>query len=301
LFLVGSPGVTTESSLSPLALLGVGYIGGSVALAARRAGVATRVIGYDRDPAAAALACQRGILDQTAGTPEEAVAGAAVVVLAAPVGSLAPLAARIAGAVPPDALVIDVGSVKGAVVAAVEAAMPTGRFVGCHPMAGNERSGPGAADGTLFRDRVCFVCPGGRATAAAVAQATAFWQALGARVLTIAPGPHDAAMAAVSHLPHVAAFALAASLAERVPELQKGGPAAASTTSLRDTTRIAASSPAVWRDIFLENRAHLLPLVRALEGQVGALRAAIEAGDAGALEALLATGRAAREALTRGS
>jgi cyclohexadieny/prephenate dehydrogenase len=293
--------VTTEPSFSPLALLGAGYIGGSVALAARRAGLAGRVIGYDQDPAAAATARERGILDETAGTPEEAVAGAALVVLAAPVGSLGALAARIARAVPPGALVIDVGSVKGAVVAAVEAAMPSGRFVGCHPIAGNERSGPAAADATLFRDRLCFVCPGGRASAPAVAQATAFWQALGARVMTIAPEPHDAAMAAVSHLPHVAAFALAASLAERLPELQQVGPAGASTTSLRDTTRIAASSPAVWRDIFLENRAHLLPLVRALEGQVAALRAAIEAGDARALEALLATGRASREALTKGT
>jgi prephenate dehydrogenase len=272
-----------------------------VALAARRAGVAARVIGYDQEPAAAATARERGIVDETTATPEEAVAGAALVVLAAPVGSLGALAGRIARAVSPDALVIDVGSVKSAVVAAVEAAMPTGRFVGCHPMAGNERSGPSAADPALFRDRLCFVCPGGRASPAAVEQATAFWQALGARVLPIAAEPHDAAMAAVSHLPHVAAFALAASLSERLPELQKGGPAGASTTSLRDTTRIAGSSPAVWRDIFLQNRTHLLPLVRALEGQVAAVRAAIEANDPRALEALLATGRAAREALTKGS
>jgi prephenate dehydrogenase len=193
-----------------------------------------------------------------------------------------------------------VGSVKGAVVAAVEAAMPHGRFVGCHPMAGNERSGPEAADESLFRDRLCFVCPGARTAPDAVAQASTFWQGLGARVVAIDPEPHDAAMAAVSHLPHVAAFALAASLFERLPALEKSGPAAAATTSLRDTTRIAASNPAVWRDIFLENRAHLLPLVRTLEGRVGELRAAIEAGDGAALEALLATGRAARQRLTKG-
>jgi prephenate dehydrogenase len=284
-----------------MALLGAGYIGGSVALAARQAGVTARVVGFEQDPAAAVVARERGIIDEAAASPEAAVAGAALVVLAAPVGSLGPLARRIAGAVSPEALVIDVGSVKGAVVAAVEAAMPTGRFVGCHPMAGNERSGPGAADASLFRDRLCFICPGARATAAARAQAQAFWQVLGARVLTIDPEPHDAAMAAVSHLPHVAAFALAASLAERLPELEKAGPAAAATTSLRDTTRIAASSPAVWRDIFLENRAHLLPLVRQLEGCVGQLRAAIEAGDGAALEALLAQGRATRERITKGA
>jgi len=292
--------VTTESAFSPLALLGTGYIGGSVALAARRAGVA-RVVGYDPDPAAAAVARERGVIDEAAASPEQAVAGAALVVLAAPVGSLGTLAGRIAGAVSTGALVIDVGSVKGAVVRAVEAAMPTGQFVGCHPMAGNERSGPGAADGELFRDRLCFLCPGPLAADAAVARAGAFWRALGARVLTIAPEPHDAAMAAVSHLPHVAAFALAASLAEQLPGLAQAGPAAAMTTSLRDTTRIAASSPAVWRDIFLENRAPLLPLARALEGQVTALRKAIEDGDGPALEALLETGRATREALAKGS
>lgn len=293
--------MSPQPHFSPLALLGTGYIGGSVALAARRAGVTERVVGYDADPAAAAKARDRGILDEVAATPEEAVRGAALVVLGAPVGSLGGLAARIAPAVPPEALLIDVGSVKGSVVAAVETAMPGGRFVGCHPLAGNERSGPQAADESLFLDRICFVCPTPRVTEAALAEATAFWQALGARVLPIDPEPHDAAMAAVSHLPHVAAFALAAALAERLPELERGGPAAGITTSLRDTTRIAASSPAVWRDIFLENRLHLLPLVRALEAQVGAVRAAVEAGDGRALEALLAIGQAARQRLTRGS
>jgi len=293
--------VTTEPSFSPLALLGTGYIGGSVALAARRAGLAVRVVGYDQDPAAAAVARTRGIIDDAAPSPEAAVAGAALVVLAAPVGSLGDLARGIAGAVAPGALVIDVGSVKGAVVRAVESAMPSGQFVGCHPIAGNERSGPLAADAELFRDRLCLLCPGPRATEAAVSRARAFWQGLGARVVAIAPEPHDAAMAAVSHLPHVAAFALAASLAECLPALAAAGPAAASTTSLRDTTRIAASSPAVWRDIFLENRVHLLPLARALEEQVSALRAAIEQGDGQALEALLERGRATRETLTKGS
>jgi cyclohexadieny/prephenate dehydrogenase len=283
-----------------LALLGVGYIGGSLALAARAAALAGRVVGYDPDPAALALARQRGIIDEEAASPEGAVPDAALVVLAAPVASLGELARRIAPQVPAEALVIDVGSVKAPVVTAVEAALPGGRFVGCHPMAGTERSGPAAADEGLFRDRVCFLCPGPRASALAVAEAAAFWAALGARVLRLAPEPHDAVMAAVSHLPHVAAFALAASLTERLPLLEAQGPAAAPTTSLRDTTRIAASSPPMWRDILLENRIHLLPLVRALEGRVSALRAAIEAGDGGRLEAELTAGRAARDRLVKG-
>jgi prephenate dehydrogenase len=290
--------VTSPSAYSPLALLGVGYIGGSVALGARRAGLTSRVVGYDADPAAAALGRERGILDEVAATPEGAVAGAALVVLAAPVASLAPLAARIAGALDAAALVVDVGSVKAPVVEAVEGALG-GRFVGCHPMAGTERSGPGAADGELFRGRTLFVCPGPRAAEDAVARAVALWQALGARVERIEAGPHDAAMAAVSHLPHVAAFALAAALADRWPALS--GAAATATTSLRDTTRIAGSSPVMWRDIFLANRAQILPLVRALEGRVGELRAAIEAGDGEALEAILAAGRASRERFMKGT
>ena len=125
--------MTSEPPFSPLALLGTGYIGGSVALAARLAGVA-RILGYDADPASAALARERGIIDEAAASPEQAVAGAALVVLAAPVGSLGALARRIAGAVAPGALVIDVGSVKSAVVSAVEAAMPSARFVVALPV-----------------------------------------------------------------------------------------------------------------------------------------------------------------------
>jgi prephenate dehydrogenase len=291
--------VTTEAARGTLALLGVGYIGGSVALAARAARRAGRVVGYDPDPAALALARERGVIDGEAATPEAAVEGAAVVVLAAPVASLGELARRIAARVPARALVIDVGSVKAPVVAAVEAALPGGRFVGCHPLAGTERSGPGASEEGLFRDRVCFLCPGLHAAADAVEEARAFWSALGARVLELAPEPHDAVMAAVSHLPHVAAFALAASLTDTLAFLEAHGPAAAPTTSLRDTSRIAASSPPVWRDILLANRAHLLPLVRALEGRVTALRTALERDDRMALEAELAAGRACRDRLVK--
>jgi prephenate dehydrogenase len=291
--------VKPESEPATLSLLGVGYIGGSVALAARAAGWADRVVGFDPDPRASDIARARGIIDEAAASPEQAVTGARLVVLAAPVASLAGLARRMAPALPSTALVIDVGSVKARVVPAVEAALGAGRFVGCHPLAGTERSGPAAAEAGLFRDRLCLVCPGPGADPSAVAEATAFWQALGSRVVTLAPEPHDAIMAAVSHLPHVAAFAAAASLIEVLPGLESQGPAAGPTTSLRDTTRIAASNPAVWRDIMMENRQHLLPLVRALEGRVAALRSALERGDAAALEAELEAGRAARARFMR--
>jgi prephenate dehydrogenase len=294
----GPPPVPPAVPPSSLALLGVGYIGGSVALAARRAGRAARVVGYDPDARAIAVARAVGIIDHAAATPAEAVAGASVVVLAGPVASLGELARQIAGAVDAAALVVDVGSVKAPIVEAVEAALPGGRFVACHPLAGTERSGAAAADVELFREKLCFLCPTARTSPQALDEAGAFWRALGARVQEIAPEPHDALMAAVSHLPHVAAFALAATLAAEAESL--AAYTFAPTTSLRDTTRIAASNAAVWRDIFLVNREHLLPLARVLERQVSDLRAAIEASDGAAVERLLDSGRACRDRLFRG-
>ncbi len=286
------PVVSRDDSFSPLALLGVGYIGGSVALAARAAGLSGRVVGYDPDARAVAIGRERGILDEVADSPEAAVRGARLVVLAAPVASLAELARRIAPALETNALVIDVGSVKAPLVHAVQATLGA-RFVGCHPIAGTERQGPAAADPSIFEERTCFVTSDAPA-------ARRFWEAIGSRVVVVDPEVHDLCMAAVSHLPHVAAYALAASLADALPALAAHPSAAAPTTSLRDTTRIAGSSPAVFRDIFLENRGPLLPLVRALEARVSAVRAALEQGDGVALGALLATGQATRERLMKG-
>jgi prephenate dehydrogenase len=292
--------MSAAGSFSPLALLGVGYMGGSLALAARRKGLAADIIGYDVSVEALVVARERGIIDRVAADPAEAVRGARLVVLAGPVRSLGPLAAAIAGAVAPEALVIDVGSVKAPVVAAIEATTLAGRFVGCHPLAGTEASGPGAADEMLYAGKPCFVCPGAKTTPAALAAATAFWGALDATVLPLEADAHDHFMAAASHLPHVGAFALAASLEGSADMLVARIPPSYPPTSLRDSTRVAASNPAVWRDIMLENRAHLLPLVRRLEAEVAGLRAALEAGDAAALEAELARGRACRRKVVRG-
>lgn len=286
-------------AFSQLAVLGVGYIGGSVALAARQAGLVSRVIGYDADADALRAAKDQGIIDDAAVSPQAAVKGARVVMLAAPVASLAALVRDLSPALAPSALVMDVGSVKAPVVTAADAAIAGGRFVACHPLAGTEASGVVAADGNIFGGRLCFLCPGPRASSDAVEEARCFWRALGAEVLQIGADQHDALMAAVSHLPHVAAFAMAGSLVPQLAELEVHPEAAVSTTSLRDTTRIAASNPPVWRDIFLENRTHLLPLIRALERQVGVLASAIEAADGQRLEAILTAARDSRERLVR--
>jgi prephenate dehydrogenase len=280
-----------------MALIGVGYIGGSAALAARQAGLVGSVVGCDLNPQACQEGRSRGVLDEVAESPAAAVAGASLVLLAAPVGSLPGLVTAIAGHLAPSATVIDVGSVKLPVVAQADAALPSGAFVACHPMAGAEYVGVAAADPGIFAGRVCYVCPGTRTAGEAVAAATRFWEGVGCRVSKLDAALHDQVMAAVSHLPHVAAYALAGCLGRVLPlvEANAMGP----TTSLRDTIRIAASSPQVWRDIFLTNRDHLLPLVHALEQQVHALGQAMAKGDAQALEAALAAGQDNRRRLMK--
>ncbi len=289
----------SKAPFSRLALIGVGYIGSSAVLAARRAGLVGSATGYDVDAKAGPLALARGVVDQMADSAESAVAGASLVLLAAPVLSLAGLLRRIAGKLAPTATVIDVGSVKQSIVLEADAALPGGRFVGCHPMAGAEHVGVGAADPEIFAGRVCFLCPSARTSAEATRAATSFWQSLGCQVASIEPSLHDHLMAAVSHLPHVAAFALAASLSDSLPLIESNALLGRPTTSLRDTIRVAGSSPQVWRDILLANREHLLPLVRELEQRVGTIGAAMAGGDAAALEAALALGQACRQRLVK--
>jgi prephenate dehydrogenase len=176
------------------------------------------------------------------------------------------------------------------VVAAAEAALPdAARFCGAHPMAGTERSGPEHADPTLFRNRLCLLTPTARTAVETIAACEALWTAAGARPLSMAAAQHDRVMAWVSHLPHAAAFALAAAVggvADEVAGLSGGG--------FADTTRISASDPAMWRDVFLANRAPLLAALDALGAELTALRAAVDAGDGAAIAALVARARAGR-------
>jgi len=197
----------------------------------------------------------------------------------------------------PGALIVDVGSVKGTAVRDIEARLPdTVAFVPCHPLAGTERFGPEAATATLFQGRRCIVCPTERTSTAGLTRATHLWTSIGAQVITMPADLHDRVMAAVSHLPHVSAFALAAALGDlpvALAEAARGLP----TTSLRDTSRVAASSPAMWRDIFLENHAALAPFIERLAARLDELAGAIRAGDGPRLEALLEAARAGRTSL----
>ncbi|MBN2574967.1 MAG: prephenate dehydrogenase [Deltaproteobacteria bacterium] len=281
------------------ALLGVGYIGGSAALAGKRAGLLGRVVGYDLDSEATATALRNGVIDEPAASAEAAVREASLVLLAAPVGSLQGLLTDVAPGLAPDATVVDVGSVKSALLATAESGLTSGQFVGCHPMAGAEFVGVEAADAGIFSGRVCFLCPPRNARAEALAAARDFWAGIGCRIVAIEPELHDRLMAAQSHLPHVAAFALAAALAAELPFLDSTTQVASPTTSLRDTTRIAASGAAVWRDILLANASHVLPLVEQLRGRVEEIGRAVAAGDGAALDRVLLAGRACRQRLVK--
>ncbi len=278
----------------------MGYIGGSAVLAARRSGLVGSVVGYDVSPDACAAGQHKGVLDTAAPSPADAVRDATLVVLAAPVRSLENLLRELAPVLPAAAAVVDVGSVKSELVAAAEAALPSGQFVGCHPMAGAEFSGVECADPGIFADRICFICPPGNVSSLAMEAARLFWAGVGCRVVSIDPQIHDRLMAAESHLPHVAAYALAGALAPSLSFLGGTGSEAFPTTSLRDTTRIAASNPAVWRDIFFANAEHLLPLIDELEIYVRDIRAAVAKRDASGLQSLLSKAQSARQRLVRG-
>jgi len=277
------------------ALVGCGMVGGSLMAALRAAGAVERVVGFDRDAAHARAAKARGIVDDVAADAAEAARGAELVVLAVPVRATAEVCAAIAGALGAARLVTDVGSTKGDVVAAAEAALPdAARFCGAHPMAGTEKSGPEAADAALFRGKLAILTPGARTSDEARAACAAMWAAAGARTVTMTPAAHDRAMAWVSHLPHAAAFALAAAVggvADEVAGLSGGG--------FVDTTRIAASDATMWRDIFVANRAALLEAIDAYAGELAALRRAVDAGDTAAIEALVARARQGRARVMR--
>ncbi|MBC8133381.1 MAG: prephenate dehydrogenase/arogenate dehydrogenase family protein [Deltaproteobacteria bacterium] len=280
-----------------IAVLGMGQIGGSIALAGRAAGLFGRIVGFGRHPESLERARQLELCDRTTTVAAEAVADADIVVLATPLRAIPEIVDAIAPALRVGALVIDVGSVKGTAARDIEARLPsTVAFVGCHPLAGTEQFGPEAARVDLFEGRKCVVCPTSRTQASAIDRVRGLWEAMGAKVLTMTPDLHDQVMAAVSHLPHVAAYALAAALADLAPEIAQAAQALP-TTSLRDTSRVAASSPAMWRDILLENRTALLPLIQVLTKRLQDLEQAIASGDDVTLTALLEAGRTARARL----
>ncbi len=282
--------------LGRLVVVGVGLIGGSCALALKAAGAVREVVGVGRTRGNLDEALSRGIVERayTLDEPWTAeLALADVVLVATPVAQVAPVLAAIAAHAGPSTVVTDAGSTKQDVVAAARAAFGAriGRFVPAHPIAGTEHSGAAAAFPTLFRERTTVVAPLPETAADAVAVVRAMWERCGARVIELDPVQHDRIFAAVSHLPHVLAFALVAQLAARPDAADLFAHAA---SGFRDFTRIAGSSPEMWRDIALANRGAILEALGDYRAMLDRMAAAIASGDGAALQQLFTQASDAR-------
>ncbi|WP_341314649.1 prephenate dehydrogenase/arogenate dehydrogenase family protein [Paraburkholderia sp. IMGN_8] len=288
-------------SFNKLVIFGVGLIGGSLARALRERGEAAgarTVIGVGRSPASTERALVLGVIDGTAALNDDAalraaLSGADLVLLAAPVAQTQSLLERIALFLDADTIVTDAGSTKSDVVAAARAALGAriGQFVPGHPIAGRESSGVDAALPDLYVNRNVVLCALPENAPEAVARVAAMWAATGAAVHEMTPEQHDRVFASVSHLPHVLSFALVEQILNSPDAALKFSFAAG---GFRDFTRIAASSPEMWRDVCVANRVALLDELDAYTTVLARLRAAIEAADGAALEAVFARSRVAR-------
>jgi len=282
-----------------VAIVGVGLIGGSLGMILRRKALADRVVGIGRRVENLRTAVEMGAIDRYVGNPEEGVRGADLVVLATPVDTYQAHLKVWAHCLTPGAIVTDVGSVKGSLVEQSEAAMPPGvHFVGAHPIAGKEKTGVAAGSDQLFKGARCILTPTKRTNPQALERVRQLWEETGSVLLMMDPHVHDQVLGAVSHLPHVAAFALMIALSDlrdqQVPALDLAGH---SGGGLRDTTRIAASSPEMWRDIFLWNRDNIVSFIDRYERALEDLKQLIKTGDAPGIEKALERAKAEREKL----
>jgi prephenate dehydrogenase len=278
--------------VNKLAIVGTGLIGGSFALALKQAGAVSEVLGVGRNPARLTVARELGLIDHVADWAEAGQADC--ILLALPVGETGPVLKQLAPHLKPGAIVTDAGSTKLNVIEAARAALGTRftDFVPGHPIAGSEQSGPGAAQADLYQGKKVVLTPQADTHADALATVRALWEAAGAQVETLDAALHDRVFAAVSHLPHLAAFALVDELAQRADGDVFFRFAA---SGFRDFTRIAGSSPEMWRDIALANRDALLVELDAYLAALQALRQAVAGQDADAMLELFSRARTARE------
>jgi len=278
-------------------IVGVGLIGGSFALGLKAAGAVEHVVGLGRSAQALARARELGIIDEAAASPREAMRGADLVLLAAPVAQTGTILASLLPYLEPQTIVTDAGSTKSDVVAAARAALGerVRQFVPGHPIAGRESNGPDAAIPDLYRGKKAVLAPLPENSPEAVERVAAAWRTCGAVIHMLTAQEHDKVFAAVSHLPHLLAYALVDDIAGK-PHADLLFQYAAS--GFRDFTRIAGSSPEMWRDISLANRDALLGELDAYLAQLTHLRARLAAGDGAALEATYANAQRARRAWT---
>jgi len=277
-----------------VALIGLGLIASSMALAMRQGGLAGEIVGHAKSEETRRIAMEIGLCDRVCATAAEAVAGADLVVLCVPIGAMETIAAEIGPCLAQGACVTDVGSVKQAVIAAVAPHIPAGvAFVPGHPLAGTEHSGPRSGFSTLFKNRWCLLTPTDQSPPAAVAKLRGLWEAMGSNVDEMDAAHHDLVLAVVSHTPHLIAYTMVG-VADHLRRVSNSEVIKYSASGFRDFTRIAASDPVMWRDVFLTNKEATLDILGRFTEELFVLQRAIRMGDGALLHDYFTRTRAIR-------
>ena len=290
-------GNSSTGGFATVALIGIGLIGSSISHAIRRRGLATRITGHARTAETRETALRLGLVDEAFATAGEAVTDADLVILCVPVGACGTVAREIGPHLKAGAVVTDVGSVKASVVRDVAPHLPDNvSFVPGHPIAGTENSGPEAGFAELFDDRWCILTPSEVSPPEAVERLAQFWRDLGSEVETMSPDHHDLVLAITSHLPHLIAFNIVNSARhlERVTDTEV---IKFSAGGFRDFTRIAASDPVMWRDVFLNNKEAVLEMLGRFTEDLTDLQRAIRFGDGEKLQRLFTEARGVRKSI----
>ena len=283
-------------SIESVAIIGLGLLGGSVGLAVqeRLPGVATR--GFDADPVVRKRAAERSLAGTICDSAAEAVEGADLVILCVPVGAMGYAAQAMAPGLKPDAIISDVGSSKQSIATELAAALPDHTIIPAHPVAGTEQSGPDAGFASLFHQRWCILTPPADCDEAKMADLTAFWEALGSTVEVMDAQHHDLVLAVTSHIPHLIAYTIVGTASD-LEDVTRSEVIKYSAGGFRDFTRIAASDPTMWRDVFLSNKDAVLEMLGRFTEDLTALQRAIRRGDGDALFDLFTKTRAIRRSI----
>lgn len=282
--------------IARVAVIGLGLLGGSLGLAVSQYAPEIATAGYDSDPGVRERARQRGLVNRVCDSAAEAVQDADLVILCVPVGAMSAAALDIADSLPEHAIVSDVGSSKQSVMHDLAAALPGHVVIPAHPVAGTEQSGPDAGFASLFAGRWCILTPPEGADEVAVATLAAFWEQLGSRVDIMDAGHHDLVLAVTSHIPHLIAYTIVGTASD-LEGVTRGEVIKYSAGGFRDFTRIAASDPTMWRDVFINNRAAVLEMLGRFTEDLTALQRAIRSGDGDTLFELFTRTRAIRRSI----
>jgi len=283
-------------SIQSVAIIGLGLLGGSIGLAVQDRASDITTTGYDADADVRGKAAERGLVGTVCTSVSDAVAEADLVILCVPVGAMGSAAAEIAGHLKPGAIISDVGSSKQSVLEDLSAALPGLTVIPAHPVAGTEQSGPEAGFATLFENRWCILTPPDGADEASVEALADFWRTLGSKIELMDAEHHDLVLAVTSHIPHLIAYTIVGTASD-LEDVTRGEVIKYSAGGFRDFTRIAASDPTMWRDVFLQNRSAVLEMLGRFTEDLTALQRAIRSGDGETLHELFSRTRAIRRGI----